>query len=98
MGQLGRDISSALLCTISGKNLSTTDLSSMISNMKKGGHLKIDETSCGPMCQHPACWQSNTRRDKGFPKMAQPVQPAPDIELGMFELCSEEISTELFEE
>ena len=55
----------------------------MISNMKKGDHLKIDETSCGPMCQHPACWQSNTRRDKGFPRMVDQVHPANDIDLGM---------------
>ncbi|XP_050410819.1 uncharacterized protein LOC126825266 isoform X2 [Patella vulgata] len=27
----------------------------------------IDETSCGAFCQHPACWQSNQRREKGFP-------------------------------
>ncbi|ESO85879.1 hypothetical protein LOTGIDRAFT_235676, partial [Lottia gigantea] len=28
---------------------------------------RIDETSCGVYCQHPACWQSNQRREKGFP-------------------------------
>ena len=55
----------------------------MISNMKKAEQLTMDETSCGPMCQHPACWHSNTRREKGFPRMAQKFEPMPDIDLGI---------------
>ncbi|XP_067660842.1 serine/arginine repetitive matrix protein 1-like isoform X2 [Haliotis asinina] len=46
-------------------------------------HLVIDETSCGPMCQHPACWESNQRQEKGFPKRReeQPSTPGKDLEL-----------------
>lgn len=65
----------------------------MISNMKKGDHIALDETSCGPMCQHPACWQSNTRREKGFPKMMEKVHPVPDIELGKRQFAGLNIST-----
>ncbi|XP_046570580.1 LOW QUALITY PROTEIN: flocculation protein FLO11-like [Haliotis rubra] len=46
-------------------------------------NLVVDETSCGPMCQHPACWQSNQRQEKGFPKRRedQPSTPGKDLEL-----------------
>ncbi|XP_052789596.1 uncharacterized protein LOC128224033 isoform X4 [Mya arenaria] len=45
--------------------------------------LHVDETSCGPMCQHPACWQSNIRQDKGFPRMKPCLRSPPDIELDL---------------
>ena len=33
-----------------------------------GQHAHVDETSCGPLCQHPACWDSNHRLEKGAPR------------------------------
>ncbi|KAL4218691.1 hypothetical protein ACF0H5_021279 [Mactra antiquata] len=45
--------------------------------------VHIDETNCGPLCQHPSCWQSNTRQDKGFPKLRTRPPTPPDIELDL---------------
>ncbi|XP_025113790.1 uncharacterized protein LOC112575882 isoform X4 [Pomacea canaliculata] len=36
----------------------------MVSSRSK---QELDETSCGPLCQHPACWDSNQRRERGIP-------------------------------
>ena len=33
-----------------------------------GEHDHLDETSCGPLCQHPACWVSNRRKERGAPR------------------------------
>ena len=41
-----------------------------------------DETTCGPLCQHPSCWSSSNRKIKGIPHYA-PRIPSPDsIETG----------------
>ncbi|XP_070176295.1 serine/arginine repetitive matrix protein 2-like isoform X2 [Littorina saxatilis] len=32
-------------------------------------HTNEDETSCGPLCQHPACWHSNRRKERGVPHL-----------------------------
>ncbi|XP_052221195.1 uncharacterized protein LOC127837841 isoform X3 [Dreissena polymorpha] len=45
--------------------------------------VHVDETSCGPLCQHPACWQSNIRQEKGFPKLKPRPRTPPDIELDL---------------
>nr|XP_002734742.1 PREDICTED: flocculation protein FLO11-like [Saccoglossus kowalevskii] len=34
---------------------------------------KLDETSCGPSCQHPECWASNRRIQKHVPRVLTPV-------------------------
>ncbi|XP_033099150.1 uncharacterized protein LOC117102832 isoform X2 [Anneissia japonica] len=34
---------------------------------KTGKHL--DETACGPLCQHPLCWASNRRVERGLPRL-----------------------------
>lgn len=36
-----------------------------------------DETTCGPLCQHPSCWSSSNRKIKGIPHYA-PRIPSPD--------------------
>lgn len=28
----------------------------------------VDETFCGPVCQHPSCWQSQRRCNRGLPR------------------------------
>ncbi|XP_045192778.2 uncharacterized protein LOC123549036 isoform X5 [Mercenaria mercenaria] len=45
--------------------------------------LQVDETNCGPLCQHPSCWQSNVRQEKGFPKLRARPRTPPDIELDL---------------
>nr|XP_054760097.1 uncharacterized protein C9orf43-like [Lytechinus pictus] len=43
--------------------------------MMMGSNLRIDETSCGQVvCQHPACWYSNRRVERGLPR-TQYVEP-----------------------
>ncbi|XP_041368898.1 uncharacterized protein LOC121383139 isoform X6 [Gigantopelta aegis] len=37
-----------------------------------------DETFCGPICQHPACWQSKQRKEKGFPRYTCLAQSLPE--------------------
>jgi len=44
--------------------------------------VHVDETACGALCQHPACWHSNTRQDKGFPRLRPRPPSPPDLELG----------------
>ncbi|XP_021376160.1 uncharacterized protein LOC110464964 isoform X3 [Mizuhopecten yessoensis] len=39
-----------------------------------------DETACGPLCQHPACWQSTNRRVKNIPRRLEKLPPPEDIE------------------
>lgn len=39
-----------------------------------------DETMCGPLCQHPSCWNSNNRRIKGIPHIAHRLPPSDSIE------------------
>lgn len=31
-------------------------------------NVRVDETSCGPFCQHPYCWYSNRRVERGLPQ------------------------------
>ncbi|XP_013400152.1 uncharacterized protein LOC106166216 isoform X2 [Lingula anatina] len=31
----------------------------------------LDETSCGPLCQHPMCWASQRRLERGLPRAAE---------------------------
>ncbi|XP_071096278.1 uncharacterized protein [Haliotis cracherodii] len=54
-----------------------------LSRMPGHADLVVDETSCGPLCPHPACWASNQRQEKGFPikKEKQPSTPGNDLEL-----------------
>ncbi|KAJ8039410.1 hypothetical protein HOLleu_17120 [Holothuria leucospilota] len=33
------------------------------------GETQLDETSCGPLCQHPQCWASNRRVERGLPRL-----------------------------
>ena len=42
--------------------------------------VEIDETVCGPLCQHPSCWESHKRLYKGRPRHAAKTQPptSPD--------------------
>ncbi|XP_041480921.1 uncharacterized protein LOC121428389 isoform X2 [Lytechinus variegatus] len=43
--------------------------------MMMGTNIRIDETSCGQVvCQHPACWYSNRRVERGLPR-TQYVEP-----------------------
>ncbi|XP_069122129.1 uncharacterized protein [Argopecten irradians] len=39
-----------------------------------------DETACSPLCQHPACWQSNNRRIKNIPRKLEKLPPREEIE------------------
>ncbi|XP_060069780.1 apoptotic chromatin condensation inducer in the nucleus-like [Ylistrum balloti] len=39
-----------------------------------------DETACGPLCQHPACWQSTNRRIKNIPRKLEKLPPREEIE------------------
>lgn len=39
--------------------------------------FEIHETDCGPLCQHPGCWQSTNRRLKNIPKCV-PRPPSPE--------------------
>ncbi|XP_033758194.1 uncharacterized protein LOC117340541 [Pecten maximus] len=39
-----------------------------------------DETACGPLCQHPACWQSTNRRVKNIPRKLEKLPPREEIE------------------
>ncbi|XP_035826110.1 nucleolar protein dao-5 [Aplysia californica] len=34
----------------------------------------LDETSCGSLCQHPSCWASQQRQEKGIPRVLPPIQ------------------------
>ncbi|XP_070581638.1 uncharacterized protein [Ptychodera flava] len=38
----------------------------------------LDETSCGPACQHPQCWASNRRIQKRIPRVLSPVRQRKD--------------------
>ncbi|XP_038063710.1 uncharacterized protein LOC119734336 isoform X2 [Patiria miniata] len=35
---------------------------------------QVEETSCGPLCQHPQCWASNRRIERGLPRLKDPLQ------------------------
>ncbi|XP_071493837.1 uncharacterized protein [Diadema antillarum] len=37
---------------------------------------QLDETSCGPFCQHPYCWYSNRRVERGLPMTKEKVDKA----------------------
>ncbi|XP_022085330.1 uncharacterized protein LOC110976405 isoform X2 [Acanthaster planci] len=34
----------------------------------------VEETSCGPLCQHPQCWASNRRVERGLPRLRDSLQ------------------------
>ncbi|XP_071948383.1 uncharacterized protein [Antedon mediterranea] len=39
------------------------------SSRSAGKHM--DETACGPLCQHPLCWASNRRVERGLPRVVE---------------------------
>ncbi|XP_074655091.1 uncharacterized protein LOC141908785 isoform X2 [Tubulanus polymorphus] len=43
----------------------------------------MDETTCAPLCQHPSCWSSNRRMQKGFPRMTQSQADSDSEEEGL---------------
>ncbi|XP_072014687.1 uncharacterized protein [Amphiura filiformis] len=40
--------------------------------------VHYDETSCGPLCQHPLCWASNRRVDRGLPRVVPSLSTHDD--------------------
>ena len=43
-----------------------------------------EEKSCGPLCQHPQCWSSDRRKNRGLPHMTMRVQSAKQDYEGLF--------------
>ena len=43
--------------------------------------VHLDETACGPLCQHPQCWASNRRVGRGLPRVAESLTKNQDDEL-----------------
>ncbi|XP_076093014.1 uncharacterized protein LOC143064229 isoform X4 [Mytilus galloprovincialis] len=49
----------------------------MMWDLQRTKEFMEDETTCGPLCQHPSCWSSSNRKIKGIPHYA-PRIPSPD--------------------
>ncbi|CAC5372683.1 unnamed protein product [Mytilus coruscus] len=49
----------------------------MMWDLQRTKEFLEDETTCGPLCQHPSCWSSSNRKIKGIPHYA-PRIPSPD--------------------
>ena len=58
------------------------DLSSPWTALDWGPLRKSKETVCGPLCQHPQCWQSRGREIKGIVPKTPPAPLKEEIETG----------------
>lgn len=41
-----------------------------------------DETSCASLCQHPSCWYSNRRRERGLARIKKENLTYGESEIG----------------
>ena len=58
---------------LSGLGVSEMSMASIMSKF-----TWLDETSCGSLCQHPSCWASQGRQEKGIPHKLPPLEMDSD--------------------